>query len=162
VAIDRGEDRTALFDHLGVERPEAVDAVVCEREDLYAEPLSCLERCRAAGLMVGLAGNQSAALEYWARTTRLPADIVGSSRWGVRKPSRAFFERVVHEAGATPAEVAYVGNRLDNDVAPAAAAGLVAVHIRRGPWGRLQPARGDAAVRIDSLAELPARLGSPG
>ena len=35
-------------------------------------------------------------------------------------------------------ELAYVGDRVDNDVLPAAAAGLVAVHVRRGPWGRLQ------------------------
>ena len=41
-----------------------------------------------------------------------------------------------------------------NTVTPALAAGMVAVHIRRGPWGYLHepPA---AAVSIGSLDELP-------
>jgi spermidine synthase len=41
--------------------------------------------------------------------------------------------------------------------APALAAGLVAVHIRRGPWGHLEEPPPDA-VRIRSLDELPAAL----
>ncbi|MGH9006167.1 MAG: HAD family hydrolase, partial [Acidimicrobiales bacterium] len=54
-------------------------------------------------------------------------------------------------------QVAYVGDRLDNDVLPAKAAGMFAVFIRRGPWGHLHARRAEAAcadVRIDSLAEL--------
>jgi FMN phosphatase YigB (HAD superfamily) len=35
----------------------------------------------------------------------------------------------------TPGEIAYVGDRLDNDIAPAAQAGLFTVWMRRGPWG---------------------------
>ena len=60
-----------------------------------------------------------------------------------------------------PAEVAYVGDRVDNDVRPALAAGLVAVHLRRGPWGLLQRTP-DGAIAIDALAELPAALASRG
>ena len=51
--------------------------------------------------------------------------------------------------------VAYVGDRVDNDVVPAAASGMVAVHIRRGPWGYLQSGAELAALRIRSLDELP-------
>jgi len=91
--------------------------------------------------------------------TAMFVDLVGSSaRWGVEKPSPAFFERVVREAGCEPGEVAYVGDRVDNDVVPAAAAGLVAVHVRRGPWGYLQPGAEQAALRVDSLSELPEAL----
>jgi hypothetical protein len=41
--------------------------------------------------------------------------------------------------------------------APALAPGMVAVHVRRGPWGYLHepPA---AAIRVRSLEELPALL----
>ena len=114
---------------------------------------------RAAGYRVGLAGNQSAALEEWARSESLPVDTIGSSAsWGVRKPSPAFFERLVEEAGFEAGEIAYVGDRLDNDVVPAAACGLVAVWIRRGPWGRLQRGHERAALQIESLTELPAAL----
>ena len=162
VTIDRGEDHTALFRHLGVERPHDIDAtVVYTLEDLYPDALACLEAVRAAGYRVGIAGNQSAALEAWARSAGLPADVIGSSAgWGVRKPSAAFFERLVAEAGFAADEVAYVGDRVDNDVAPAAAAGLVAIWLRRGPWGLLQRGDGVAAAVIDSLAELPATLAS--
>jgi FMN phosphatase YigB (HAD superfamily) len=60
---------------------------------------------------------------------------------------------------ASPGEVAYVGDRVDNDVLPALAAGLVPVHVRRGPWGRLQRAP-DSVPGIDSLAELAGALAS--
>ena len=62
-------------------------------------------------------------------------------------------------AGCYPAELAYVGDRVDNDVVPALAAGLVAVHVRRGPWGRLQSAP-PAALAVDSLADLSRALAS--
>jgi FMN phosphatase YigB (HAD superfamily) len=63
------------------------------------------------------------------------------------------------EAGCEPDELAYVGDRVDNDILPALAAGIVAVHIRRGPWGRLQRAPG-TALTIGSLTELPDALAS--
>jgi FMN phosphatase YigB (HAD superfamily) len=53
--------------------------------------------------------------------------------------------------------IAYVGDRADNDVGPAIAAGMVGVHIRRGPWGHLQEPP-DGAIRITSLDELPGAL----
>ena len=74
------------------------------------------------------------------------------------RPDGAFFERVIRESGHAAGEVAYVGDRVDNDVRPALAAGMVAVHVRRGPWGFLhEPPAG--ALRIDSLEELPGVLG---
>ncbi len=160
VTIERGEDHTALFPHLGIERPSEIDEVVAyDVNDLYPDAIPCLEAVRAAGYLVGLAGNQSARLEAWARASGLPVDVIGSSAsWGVRKPSPAFFKRLVGESGFEPGEVAYVGDRVDNDVVPAATAGLVAVWIRRGPWGLLQEGTGVATLQIDSLAELPAAL----
>jgi len=64
----------------------------------------------------------------------------------------------VSECGVEAEEVAYVGDRVDNDVEPALAAGMVAVHVKRGPWGHLHdPPR--EALRVLSLDELPAVLG---
>jgi FMN phosphatase YigB (HAD superfamily) len=86
-------------------------------------------------------------------------DVIGSSAtWGVEKPDGAFFERIVAVADSPPEEIAYVGDRVDNDVEPALAAGMVAVHVRRGPWGHLFGAPREA-VRVRNLAELPAALG---
>ena len=44
-----------------------------------------------------------------------------------------------------------------NDVVPPLAAGMVAIHIRRGPWGYLHEPPPEA-IRIRSLDELPAVL----
>lgn len=159
ITIARGEEHTAVYGHLGIERPAAADDVVYGRADLYPDALECLRACLAEGLVVGLAGNQSAALEAWARDERLPVDVIGSSaRWGVRKPSPAFFARMVDEAGCRAGEVAYVGDRVDNDVLPALAAGLVAIHVSRGPWGRIQRGGEHAHAQVRSLLEVPAAL----
>ena len=76
----------------------------------------------------------------------------------MEKPAPEFFERIVGEAGCAPNEVAYVGDRVDNDVVPALAAGMVAVHLRRGPWGYLHEPPPEA-LRVGSLAEVPGVLG---
>jgi HAD superfamily hydrolase (TIGR01662 family) len=154
VTIERGEEHTALWQHLGLERPSD-EGLLYHRDELFPDTLPCLEELRALGYFVGIAGNQTAALEDWARAESLPADVVASSAaWGVRKPDPAFFRRMVEEAGCDPGDVAYVGDRVDNDVLPALAAGLVAVHLRRGPWGHLQSGAERAHIRLDSLAEL--------
>jgi FMN phosphatase YigB (HAD superfamily) len=54
-----------------------------------------------------------------------------------------------------------VGDRIDNDITPAQAAGLLAIFLRRGPWGFVQARRNDVAkvaIRLESLSELPAVL----
>jgi FMN phosphatase YigB (HAD superfamily) len=154
--IVAGEHHRELFGRLGVERPDAADDVVFGRDELYPDAVPCLAHLHADGFLVGVAGNHTEAIARWIRDERLPVDVVGSSAgWGVEKPSAAFFERVVSEADCEPWRVAYVGDRVDNDVVPAADAGLVAVHVRRGPWGYLQRGSERAALRIDSLAELP-------
>jgi HAD superfamily hydrolase (TIGR01549 family) len=162
VTIDRGEDHNALWGHLGLERPTGWwEEIPYELDDLYPDAIGCLERVRAAGLRVGIVGNQTAALERWAREAALPADVISSSdSLGVRKPDPRFFELVVGLAGCEPAEVAYVGDRVDYDVLPAAAAGLVAVHVRRGPWGMIQRTPAQAAIGVDELVSLPDALAS--
>ena len=66
--------------------------------------------CAAPVCASGPAGNTPAATEALLRKH---VDFVGSSgRWGIEKPSAAFFERVAAEAGAEPEELAYVGDRV--------------------------------------------------
>ena len=162
VTIERGEEHTALWGHLGRERPPRFSTELpYQLDDLYPDALACLECVRDMGLRVGIVGNQNAALEAWARDAELPADVISSSHsLGVRKPDPRFFERIVQLAGFEPGQVAYVGDRTDNDVLPAARAGLVAVHVRRGPWGRLQASPPEATLALDTLAELPAAQAS--
>jgi FMN phosphatase YigB (HAD superfamily) len=97
------------------------------------------------------------------RTLRFPVDVVANSAdWGVEKPAPAFFARVAEVAHTPPGEIAYVGDRVDNDVLPSHEAGMVSVFLRRGPWGLVQarwPEADIADIHLDSLADLPARLG---
>jgi len=161
VTIERGEEHTALWDHLGVATPPAWSEIPYSLEDLYPDAWDCLERVRALGYCVGIVGNQSEVLEAWARESALPADLVSSSAsLGVRKPDPMFFAKVCELVGHSPGDVAYVGDRVDNDVLPAAAAGLIAVHVRRGPWGRLQATPREAEISLDDLASLPEALAS--
>jgi HAD superfamily hydrolase (TIGR01662 family) len=162
VTIERGEEHNALWGHLGIDKPPRWwDEIPYSLEDLYPDALDCLERVRAQGLRVGIVGNQTQALETWARESALPADVISSSAsLGVRKPDILFFQRIVELMECEAGEVAYVGDRVDNDVLPAASAGLVAVHVRRGPWGRLQPSPPEAALVLDDLASLPHALAS--
>lgn len=156
LTIARGEEHRRVYDYLGVEAPTGL--TYYDSDDFYPDALPCLAELRARGLYLGIAGNQSHELEEWIRGRGLEVDLVASSaRWGVHKPSAEFFARIVAETGFEPGEIAYVGDRVDNDVRPARTAGMVAVHVRRGPWGYLQDAS-EADIRVDSLAELPDRL----
>lgn len=158
VTIARGEEYWSVYDHLGVERVPGAPAYYAP-EDLYPDALPAVADLRRRGLFVGVAGNQSAELEEWFRGHGWEVDYVASSaRLGVRKPDPAFFTALVEAAGCAPGEAAYVGDRVDNDVLPANAAGMVSVHVRRGPWGYLQDASA-ADVRVDSLAGLAEALG---
>lgn len=145
----RGEHHSKVWEILGVEP----SASTWEAGDFYDDTLPCLNALRQLGLLVGAAGNVPAGSE---EPLREHVDLLGSSGlWGIEKPAPEFFVRIAGEAGLVAEEIAYVGDRVDNDVEPAVAAGMVAVHIRRGPWGFLQPGRERAHIRIDSLSELP-------
>ena len=152
-AIERGvQPHAQVFRWLGIEAPEAAPFTAA---DLYPDALPCLRTLRDRGLLVGAVGNMAAVNEDFIRGH---VDFVGSSgRWGVRKPAPEFFARIADELGRPPAELVYVGDRVDNDVEPARAAGMLAVHVRRGPWGYLHDPSA-AHIRVESLAELPERL----
>jgi FMN phosphatase YigB (HAD superfamily) len=168
--IHEGRDHRELFDIVspnvgwkGVREHFRNDARLSYLpEDLYPDVRPALENLRRQGYFVGIAGNQPVEREKDLLAMNLPADLIATSGgWGLNKPDRKFFERVVLEARCEPGEVAYVGDRVDNDVLPAEAAGLVPIHIIRGPWGYIQrnwPGVRHARVQVGSLNELPRLL----
>jgi FMN phosphatase YigB (HAD superfamily) len=148
----RGERHSRVWELLGVAPP----ASTWDSGDFYADALPCLDELRSRGLLVGAVGNTPAATEELLREH---VELIGSSgRWKIEKPAPGFFKRIVAEAALPPEEIAYVGDRVDNDVEPALAAGMVAVHIRRGPWGYLHEPPSEA-IQIRDLSELPDALG---
>jgi FMN phosphatase YigB (HAD superfamily) len=144
-------------------RARAGKSYALSSADLYPDAVPCLTALKAAGYLVGVSGNQPPDVsERLVDSLGLDLDVVASSAaWGVEKPDPGFFTRLAVEAGMAAEEIAYVGDRVDNDVLPAKAAGMTAVFIRRGPWGYVHatwPEAAAADLRIDSLAELPAAL----
>lgn len=131
-----------------------------EASDLYDDALPTLAELRARGYRLAVMGNQP--LEVLPLLATLPVDrVAASAEWAVHKPDPAFFARVAQEVEAPPYRIAYVGDRVDNDVLPAKQAGMVAVHLRRGPWGYLHatwPEAAQADLRLTTLAELPSAL----
>ncbi len=162
-AIQRGEEHRAVFDAFGIDdwpmRLAAVESVHggFQPVDLYADALPALADLRDGGYRVAIIANQPAIREVQLRAMGVEADVMAMSEGlGVAKPDPAFFARSLELMGSPlPADVAYVGDRVDNDVLPAAAAGMRAVWIRRGPWGVIQrPPADAAALEVGSLAEL--------
>ena len=127
-------------------------------DDLYPDVRSALATLSEAGYRLGIAGNQPERAGPALAALDLPVELIGiSAVWGVRKPDAAFFDRLAAELDLPPGDIAYVGDRVDNDVAPAAQAGMRSIWIRRGPWAWVQAGREVPAVAdgvIDSLHEL--------
>lgn len=104
---------------------------------------------------MGIAGNQTTRAGQFLRDLNLPCDVLATSDdWGLTKPGAAFFAELIAVSGHQPSEIAYVGDRLDNDLRPAAEAGLRTVFVRRGPWGYILYERGSAELELGSLDEL--------
>lgn len=122
-------------------------------QDLYPDVRPALADLRARGHWVAVAGNQSAEIARAIRELELPVDAVATSgEWDAVKPSPEFFDRVIDLAGVHPGQIVYVGDQVINDVVAATAAGLMAVHIVRGPWGYLS--RGDPLLKEAAVASI--------
>jgi FMN phosphatase YigB (HAD superfamily) len=130
--------------------------------DLYPDALDCLQRLASDGYRLGIAANQPATAAEVVESFGITLDLVGmSSAWDLHKPDPRFFDRIARELALPPERIAYVGDRLDNDVRPSRAIGMTAVFVRRGPWAWIQAGRSrppEADLVVDSLAELPAAL----
>lgn len=167
VIMSRGQSLRRVFE---IFRPDLDFATVRQQRaltgytydfihaDLYPDAIPCLTELRARGFRVIIAGNQPEASEGALVRLGVPADHIASSAgWGVSKPDPRFFDKVVEAAGLPPDQIAYVGDRVDNDVIPARAAGMTAVFLRRGPWGWMHEERPEieqAHLRLHSLLGL--------
>ena len=156
--IARGEDHRRVFDVVApgidwrallVERGLPSPSRI-EPDDLYPDVRDGIAAIRSAGFRVGIAGNQPASSEQAMARIGVPFDLVASSQTlGAEKPDKLFFERLTGATGDSPASIAYVGDRLDNDVVPALAAGMHGILLRRGPWATI--ATGTSTVSPDVL-----------
>ncbi len=169
--IERGEHHRNVFDLVApgldleqarLEKRERGFFDGFELEDFYPDAIACLRELKARGYSIGLSGNQPTQAEDTLRDLELGVDfIASSSSWGFEKPDPRFFQKIIEVTRLEASEIAYVGDRLDNDVLPALEAGMVSVFIRRGPWGFLhanKPEVSRAHIRLESLIALPDAL----
>lgn len=167
--IDRGQDHREVFRVLGFpdwrSRYQGFqDGYGSFREsDLYPDALPAVRALSAAGYGIAVIANQPARRNAELRALGVVPDVMAmSEELRVAKPDPGFFAQALTLMGdPDPGDVVYVGDRVDNDVLPAIAAGMRAVWIRRGPWGMIQSLPPDArpALVVDSLAELAERIG---
>ncbi len=123
----------------------------------YADALPALRSFKQNGIRVGVLANQPASTLQELERTGLAAEcdrIWLSDAEGLAKPDPRFFQLAIDAWQLEPAEIAYVGDRPDNDVGPANRLGLLSVRVRTGPHSEQHPASGDETANItaDNLA----------
>lgn len=166
-AVARGGEHRDVFSIVGCPDWRSLLPQVEQRyggfqaSDLYPDALPALEGLRAAGYRIGIVANQPVMRNEQLRALGVMADVMAmSDEFGAFKPQPEFFAHALRLMGdPDPGTIAYVGDRVDNDVLPARAAGMRPVWIRRGPWGYIHDApEGAAALVVDSLDELVQRI----
>ena len=165
--LARGRQFDEVFEFLGVtnrdEHRAAFNATYggFQESDLYPDAKPALDALRVAGYRVAIIANQPAERTEELRFLGVRAEVMGmSAEMGVHKPAPEFYVAALQRMGdPAAADVAYVGDRLDNDIHPAAAAGMRPVWIRRGPWAAITtdtPPPG--TLIVNSLDELVRRI----
>ncbi|MFD2261712.1 HAD family hydrolase [Lacibacterium aquatile] len=104
--------------------------------------LALVRDCHRAGLRIGLCANQvAAAREVLAQSPLAPYLSYGevSDTLGLRKPDPRLFLTVLEGLGATPGEAIMIGDRIDNDIAPARRLGITAIRLRIGRHRHQKP-----------------------
>ena len=133
-----------------------------QADDLYPDALRALAGLRDARYRVAVVANQPDVRSEQLRRIGVDVEVMAMSEGlGVAKPDTAFYARTLElMGGPSPASVAYVGDRVDNDVLPSIAAGMRGVWLRRGPWGVIQrlPDGVHPALTVGSLGELVERI----
>ena len=118
----------------------------------YPDVLPALGELRERGVALVVASNWDCSLPSWLAPTGildLVDGVVTSAEVGEAKPSPRVFERALAVARVSPAEALHVGDKVDNDVQGAAAAGVRAVLLQR---------EGDPPAGVETIRSLPELL----
>lgn len=147
-APDEAEFRRVMAEHYRMNRDGYKCALAdfglnkvfwnCGYERLYPDCISVLAKL-SDKYKLGIIANQPAGAESRLEQygVRQYFDVVASSaEVGFAKPDEKIFLAALAQADCTPSECVMVGDRLDNDIAPAAALGMHTVWVRQG-WGAL-------------------------
>lgn len=131
-----------------------------EAEKPYADTESVLEQLTVKGYRLGVIANQSLGtkdrLSSWGLLKYFDV-VLASAEEGVSKPDIEIFRRALSAAGCPADNAVMIGDRLDNDIAPAKKIGMKTVWVRQGLGGLAsvvhESERPDYI--IENLSELP-------
>lgn len=112
---------------------------------------------------LGVIANQQVEVRELLRNLgwdRLFDVTIISDEVGVWKPNPRIFEMALDAARCKPQEAAMVGDRVDNDIAPAKSLGMRTIRIRAGIFGPQEAVSGFETPdsEISSLGNLPEAL----
>ena len=125
----------AAFDYFGITERAPWNV---EAEHPYAAAEDVLRTLKTRGDRMGIIANQTPGSEARLETFGLRAFfevICASAEEGVAKPDPEIFLRALSRAGCDPAEAVMIGDRTDNDIAPAKALGMQTILVCQGYGG---------------------------
>ena len=130
-----------------------------EEEVPYPDVVSTLTELKQRGYKLGVVANQKYGTEQRLKNWNLLQFfdfIAASAELGMAKPEPAIFEWALEQADCHPQNVVMVGDRLDNDMAPANRFGIHSVRLLSGLGAYHKPQSADEKPEytISSLAEL--------
>ena len=118
------------------------------RRVLFDDVGPSLQRLKAAGLRLAVATNYGESVRARLHGLGVGAliDVWGlAPEVGALKPAPAFFDWILNRLECHPGEAVMVGDRQDNDIAPAKRLGLHAVRITHGLHKEQKPKARDEA-----------------
>lgn len=105
-----------------------------EDEFLYPEAMECL-RYLSSKYKIGIIANQSLGTKERLKTFGVSDYIdlvIASAEEGISKPDLEIFRLALERAKCIPQNAVMIGDRLDNDIAPANRLGIKTVWIKQG------------------------------
>jgi len=155
-------NKKQVFQKILCEYDKYVAPMYVEMQQIYSEAITVLEELREKWEL-GLIANQPKTTKNYLQETGLTKYfkvIVLSEDVGYSKPNPKIFLHALATANCQPEKALMVGDRLDNDIAPAKAIGMKTVRIKRGLMAIQKPLSNMeiADYEIYNLAELPSLL----
>lgn len=135
-----------------------------EEETPYPDAAPTLAELRRRGFKLGVIANQNPGtkqrLAGWDLLSFFEV-IAASAELGMIKPDPGIFEWALHQTDCRPQNTVMVGDRLDNDVAPAKRLGMHSVRLLRGlgAYHEPQSAEEEPEYTISALSQLLDLLG---
>ncbi len=127
-------------------------------EKLYKDVPKLLEKLRNK-YHLGIIANQSMGteqrlLEYGIH--QYFDIIISSSEVGISKPDLEIFKMALEKSKCVPAETYMVGDRLDNDIEPAALIGMHTIWVRQGQFahGNLSLIQHQPEYIVDRITDI--------